>query len=134
MHRKERHMKYELKYTFFEAPNFSLTSNGETVVLGKLHNYDTADLFAKAYAVAVINSLGCDVKSIEDLKVDDDFCVEFDNERKEYTVYYKTNHESVIVCILSIEAICPHCGCNPHDEPYCMEPTHCPKCGYVFEV
>ena len=27
---------------------------------------------------------------------------------------------------------CPNCGCNPQDEPYCMEPTHCPKCGYSF--
>ena len=29
--------------------------------------------------------------------------------------------------------ICPNCGCNPQDEPYCMEPTHCPKCGYDFD-
>ena len=29
---------------------------------------------------------------------------------------------------------CPNCGCNPHDEPYCMTATHCPKCGYVFKT
>lgn len=29
---------------------------------------------------------------------------------------------------------CPNCGCNPHDEPYCMTATHCPKCGYIFKI
>ena len=28
--------------------------------------------------------------------------------------------------------ICPNCGFNPQEKPYCMEPTHCPKCGYIF--
>lgn len=28
--------------------------------------------------------------------------------------------------------VCPNCGFNPQEEPYCMELTHCPKCGYVF--
>lgn len=28
--------------------------------------------------------------------------------------------------------ICPKCGCDPTKEPYCMEPTHCPMCGYIF--
>lgn len=33
-----------------------------------------------------------------------------------------------------IEGIyCPNCGCNPQDEPYCMVPTHCPQCGYIFK-
>lgn len=27
--------------------------------------------------------------------------------------------------------VCPNCGFNPQDEPYCIE-THCPKCGYMF--
>ena len=25
--------------------------------------------------------------------------------------------------------LCPNCGCDPQEEPYCMEPTHCPLCG-----
>jgi hypothetical protein len=29
--------------------------------------------------------------------------------------------------------ICPNCGCDPTKEPYVMEPTHCPVCGYAFE-
>ena len=30
--------------------------------------------------------------------------------------------------------ICPNCGQNPQDEPYCMSSdTHCPKCGYIFK-
>ena len=28
--------------------------------------------------------------------------------------------------------ICPNCGCNPQNKPYCMVATHCPKCGYIF--
>ena len=28
--------------------------------------------------------------------------------------------------------ICPNCGFNPANEPYVMEATHCPKCGYIF--
>lgn len=28
---------------------------------------------------------------------------------------------------------CPNCGCDPHTEPYCMETTHCPMCGYIFQ-
>ena len=27
---------------------------------------------------------------------------------------------------------CPNCGCNPKQEPYCMEFTHCPKCGFIL--
>ena len=27
---------------------------------------------------------------------------------------------------------CPNCGFNPAEEPYCMEPTHCPMCAYSF--
>ena len=30
--------------------------------------------------------------------------------------------------------LCPFCGCNPMEEPYAMEATHCPQCGYIFEV
>ena len=26
---------------------------------------------------------------------------------------------------------CPNCGCNPADEPYAMEFTHCPECGHT---
>lgn len=29
---------------------------------------------------------------------------------------------------------CPFCGCDPTKEPYAMEPTHCPQCGYDFYV
>ena len=28
---------------------------------------------------------------------------------------------------------CPNCGYNPQDKPYCMDATHCPKCGHIFE-
>lgn len=31
-----------------------------------------------------------------------------------------------------INYICPNCGCNPQEEPYCMIATHCPMCGYIF--
>ena len=31
-----------------------------------------------------------------------------------------------------MNTICPNCGFNPANEPYCMEATHCPKCGYIF--
>lgn len=27
---------------------------------------------------------------------------------------------------------CTNCGCDPAKEPYAMEPTHCPMCGYNF--
>ena len=33
-----------------------------------------------------------------------------------------------------MNTICPNCGCNPQDEPYCMVATHCPKCGYIFKT
>lgn len=32
-----------------------------------------------------------------------------------------------------MNTICPNCGCNPQEEPYCMIATHCPKCGYNFK-
>ena len=33
-----------------------------------------------------------------------------------------------------MDGICPNCGCNPQDEPYCMVATHCPQCGYGFNT
>ena len=41
------------------------------------------------------------------------------------------NYENLFNELLGNE-VCPNCGCNPQDEPYCIEPTHCPECGYVF--
>lgn len=32
-----------------------------------------------------------------------------------------------------MQSICPNCGCNPQNEPYCMVATHCPMCGYLFK-
>lgn len=29
---------------------------------------------------------------------------------------------------------CPNCGCDPTKDPYAMELTHCPKCGYNFDM
>lgn len=30
--------------------------------------------------------------------------------------------------------ICPNCGFDPTKEPYVMETTHCPKCGWNFDM
>ena len=125
-------MKYELKYTFYEAPNFSLTGQPETVVLARVDNEEFAKLFAKAYAVEVINSLGHQINSLKDLTSEDVFSYTCNDTCSYLTLFYGID-DPVIVAHFTIELLCPECGFNPNSSPYYMEPTHCPQCGHVFK-
>lgn len=123
----ERKFRYEIKHRFFESPNFSMFSEGEEVAIARLATKDAAKLLAEFYVLTIVNELL--PYHIEDLMDLDDPCVSLvitDNE-------YKICYDELTAGIVTIEAICPECGCNPHDEPYCMEATHCPECGYVFK-
>jgi hypothetical protein len=125
-------MKYELKYHFFESPNFSLTGSPETVVLAQVENPESAKIFAKAYAAEVISSLGHPINSLKELTSDDVFGYTCNVAGDYLTIMYGLD-DPVIVARFTIEKLCPNCGCNPNSSPYYMEPTHCPKCGHVFE-
>ena len=124
----ERILNYEIKQRFFESPNFSMCSDGEEVVIARVATLDAAKVMAEAYLVAIINTM-ID-KPIDNVLDLNDDVISVSVEDGKYIVHY----EDLTAQIISIEKICPNCGCNPHDEPYCMEVTHCPECGHVFEA
>lgn len=128
--RREKALSYLVKMRFFESPNFSMTSDGEEQVLAQTASKEMAVMFIEKYALEVLQSY-CErsTTSIADLTKDSGFSVEYD-EKDNFicTICY----EKFTVCSFKIERVCPNCGCNPNDEPYCMEPTHCPQCGYSF--
>ena len=68
---------------------------------------------------------GYHLHDIHDIPADSGFSVDMSDPDAFCIVRY---HE-YSTNIFKIEKICPNCGCNPQDEPYCMEPTHCPVCG-----
>lgn len=123
----ERQFHYEIKHRFFESPNFSMFSEGEEVVIARITTKDAAKLLVEPLVLAIVNNLlPYHVENLMDLN---DPCVSVTINDNEYKICY----EELTAGIVTIEAICPECGCNPHDEPYCMEATHCPECGYVFQ-
>lgn len=125
-------MKYELKYTFFESPNFSFAGEPETVVLARVEKEEVAQILAKAYAAEVISSLGQKINSLKELKSDDVFGYTCNVAGNYLTLFYGVEDPAVIAHF-TIEKLCPDCGCNPNSSPYYMEPTHCPQCGHIFE-
>lgn len=122
----ERKFNYEIKHRFFESPNFSMFSEGEVVVVAKVDTRESAKIFAEALVLDLVNYLlPYPLDNLIDL---DDPCVAVVVKDNEYIIGY----QELTAAIVTIERICPNCGCNPHDEPYCMEITHCPECGHIF--
>jgi hypothetical protein len=124
----EKIFNYELKQRFFESPNFSMCSDGEEAVIARVATLDAAQIMLEAYMVAIINTMiDKPINSVLDLN---DNVISVTIEDGKYIIHY----EDLTAQILTIEQICPNCGCNPQDEPYCMAATHCPECGHIFEA
>ena len=128
-------LNFEVKMRFFEPPNFSLTSEGEEVVLARVCNLEAAQIFVKAYALEALHELGeTNLNSIYDLTPEDDFGVTFNvGDIYMAVMFGKEVEDMVTVMDFKIERVCPACGYNPNDQPYCMDPTHCPICGTIIE-
>ena len=123
----ERKFRYEIKHRFFDSPNFSLCSDGEEVVIAKIDTIESAQIFAEALVLELVNYLlPYPLDKLIDL---DDPCVSLLVKNNEYIIGY----QELTAAIVTIEQICPECGCNPKDEPYCMDATHCPECGHIFK-
>ena len=64
---------YEVRQRFFEPPNFSMFSDGEEVVVAQCINKDTAQIFAAAYVLVLLNKLLpqpiADIKALNDERV-----------------------------------------------------------------
>ena len=124
----ERKFNYEIKQRFFEPPNFSMCSDGEEVVIARVANKEMAVSFIEAVMVDIINSMfELNLVNLVDLN-DHDLSIRIEGNQ------YILGYQEYTAQIFTVEPICPACGCNPQDEPYCMEATHCPQCGYAFEV
>ena len=125
--RRKEALSFVVKMRFFESPNFSMTSDGEEVVLAQVTSQETARLFVNSYALEVLKECcGNDLARIEDIPDDSGFSVEYSEDK---SVIQRIRFDEYIACLFTIEKTCPNCGCNPQNEPYCMEETHCPQCG-----
>lgn len=122
----ERNLNYEVKMRAFESPNFSMLSQGEEMVLARLTTKEAAEAFVRFQVIEILRYYcGYHIHDIHDIPKDSEFSVDLSDPDVFCIIrcgMYSTN-------IFKIEKICPNCGCNPQDEPYCMEPTHCPICG-----
>lgn len=122
----ERKLNYEVKMRFFESPNFSMLSQGEEVVLAHLTTKEAAEAFVRFQVIEILRYYcGYHIHDICDIPADSGFSVDMTDKEAFCVIRY---HEYA-TNIFNIEKICPNCGCNPQDKPYCMEPTHCPNCG-----
>ena len=123
---------YEVRYGFYEPPNFSMVGSPEEVVIARCNTREAAEACAKTYVLAAINSLRGDlppIKCLEDLNDSDEpwgyTCRCGD---RFVTAFY--GEEVANYC--KIVHVCPECGCVPEDPPYCMDGGHCPMCGLTF--
>lgn len=125
--RRKEALSFVIKMRFFESPNFSMTSDGEEVVLAKVPSQETARLFVNSYAIEVLKEYcGAALTRVEDIPDDSGFSVKYNGDG---SVIQRICFNEYTACLFTIEKLCPNCGCNPQDEPYCMEATHCPQCG-----
>ena len=128
-------LDYVVKMRFFEAPNFSLTSDSEEVVLARVQNHEAAQVFSKSYALEAMRELGAShLKSLDDLKTEDDFGVTFNVGEVYLSVTFgKTIGNMVTVMDFKIEQDCPNCGYAQYPT-CCMSMDHRPACGtFVVE-
>lgn len=126
----ENKLKFKVEMTFYESPNFNLTSDGETIELARVCSREAAEMFARAYALEILRHYNVNLgQNHFDKRNDDDFYADF--ESNDYCVI---RWNECISNIFSIIEICPHCGCAPTAEPYALaNNTHCPWCGVIFE-
>jgi hypothetical protein len=125
----ERKLNYEVKMRFFESPNFDIDSTGEEVVLARLTTKAAAEAFVRFQVIEILRyHCGYHIHDVHDIPADSGFSVD----RSDSNVFCTIRFEEHATNIFNIERICPECGCNPQDEPYFMEPTHCPDCGFDF--
>lgn len=105
-----------------------MCSDGEEVVIARVANKEMAVSFVEAVMVDIINSMfELNLVNLVDLN-DPDLSIRIEGNQ------YILGYQEYTAQIFTVEPICPACGCNPQDDPYCMEATHCPQCGYTFEV
>lgn len=134
MENNKNDLRYKVVMTFFESPNFNLTSDGETVELARVCTREAAELFVEAYALEILRHYNNNphLKDFSDCG-DDEFEADFeaDPDGNDYCII---QWNECIANIFTIIELCPNCGCDPTEEPYALAPnTHCPQCGYVFE-
>ena len=123
----ERKFNYEVKQRFFDSPNFSMCSDGEEVVIARVADKATAVLLVESILIDIINTMfDNNITRLVDLN-DEVLSIRLEDNK------YILGYQEYTAQIFTIEPICPECGCNPQDEPYCMEANHCPACGYVFK-
>jgi hypothetical protein len=119
--------KYVINQICFFPPNFSMFDAGEIVKVAECDDLNMANIVVESLMTCIINGLIDEpIKNIVDLN-DDMIYVEVVDDQ------YRIGYGDVTAAIFVIKEICPNCGCNPEDEPYCMKPTHCPQCGHIFE-
>jgi hypothetical protein len=129
MNNSSKNFEFEIKQRFFESPNFSMFSDGEEIALARVTTKAAAEAYVRIVALDIVRDLcGAHIHDFNEIPSDDPVKVEFDRES-----FCIIRYGDVTAHIFNIERICPDCGCNPKDEPYCMEPTHCPACGHIFE-
>ena len=101
---------YEIKLVFFESPNFSLCSDGEEIILGRVNSESAARIFCKAYVLESLKSMGEEIVNLDDLSQDGPWKVEYDRDNAYLTLFYG----DAIAQIYKIEMVCPACGVNPN--------------------
>ena len=122
-------LRFKVTMTFFESPNFNLTSDGETVELALVGTRETAEMFAKAYALEILRSYNVNPgQNHFDKRDEDEFYADFG--RDDFcTIRWK----DCISNIFTIIELCPNCGGDPSSDPYALSVnTHCPNCGHIF--
>ena len=123
---QERELNYVLKVEGFPTPMCNFGDNTDTLMVAKVANKSVAITFAEAYAIAVIKDYTGLPVTMEALP--EGWSISVSTTKNCFVVRYN----DCITHAILIERICPHCGCNPSDEPYCMTATHCPKCGTML--
>ena len=120
-------LRFKVKMTFFESPNFSLTSQGETVELARFKSKEDAEMFARSYALEILRYYYS--PELRDFnECNGDFRADFDGE--DFCVIRFGEYSANIFNIIEL---CPNCGCDATDEPYALaQNTHCPQCGYIY--
>ena len=126
MAKEKKALNYVLKVEGFPTPMCNFAETEDALLVAKVSTRATAIAFAETYALALIKDYTGLPVSMDTLP--DGWSISVSNTKSCFIVRYN----DCITHAVLIERICPHCGCNPSDEPYCMAPTHCPKCGTML--
>lgn len=122
--------QYSIKYSYYEPPNFALSYKMHTTMLDTAS--DLAEAKRKAYNIG---------KSIEEdlpgISLDFDFSKNRKKKKPNSTTLCVIRYEDILVGVLSLvlpkgEKLCPSCGSNPNEEPYCISSGPCPYCGHII--